>query len=335
MSKTTLLQRLLPLANSIKTTYGSQFLKNPKIITQIFDKLKLESQYKSKELQVVDIYSGPAVQSAMLTERLHPKKCVLFDDRRKFAELYQQVLDGNGPIVHYNKNPYKWESFLELTEQDKILTPSFQARDHIHDEFLVTANLTNKKGEQLYVQYLQCVANQNWLQRFGLVKMLVWIPSQTAKKLFAPFSNKDRNRITLLSEMASNTKLITTSEASLKYFLPESLSKFDPVIIPSKEPHTEDLSLVEINPRNHNLDLDNWDYVTQKLMILKSQPIGDSIEVLGHGAKDWFSPRLRPELLKKKPYEMTYMEINEIAECFALWPFKPHILIDFYDDDSA
>ncbi|CDO92422.1 unnamed protein product [Kluyveromyces dobzhanskii CBS 2104] len=213
--------------------------------------------------------------------------------------MYRATLKDHPSMVVYDKNPYKWETFIEMTKEDKVLTPTTQKRDHIHDEFLITANLTNKKGEQLYVQYLQCVANKNWMQRFGLVKMLVWIPQQTARKLFAPFATKDRNRLTLLSELATDTKLIATSENSMSKFTPECLQKFDPVIIPTDGNSPDDLSLVEVNPRDHDVDLDNWDFVTQKLMVLKSQPIEEMIEILGHGAHDWFISNLDPVLLKK------------------------------------
>ncbi|QEU61887.1 Mtf1 [Kluyveromyces lactis] len=334
MTKSSFLKSVLPLANKIHTSYGSQFEKNPKVINQILDKLNLESYYKSESLQILDIYAGPLIQSVILNERLKPKKHVLLEDRLKFVELYQATLKDHPSMVNYNKNPYKWETFLEMTNEDRVLTPSVQKRDHIHNEFLIAANLTNKKGEQLYVQYLQCIANQNWMQRFGLVKMLVWIPQQTARKLFAPFSNKDRNRLTLLSELATNTKLVATSENSVKKFLPDCIEKFDPVIIPSDNKSPDDLSLVEINPRDHSIDLDHWDFVTQKLMILKSKPVEEMIEILGHGARDWFISRLDPVLLKKKPYELTYLEIDEIAKVFALWPFKPSLLVDFYDENE-
>lgn len=334
MSNRAILERLPELVKGIRATYGSTFENDPKILRAIVNKLDLKSQYRSKNLQILDIYAGPSLQSLIVNEELCPKTQVLMDDRKKFVELYQDVYRNHPSIVPYNQNPYKWESFLELTDKDQLITPEFQKRDHIHDKFLITANLTNKKGEQLFVQYLQCVANQNWLQRFGLVKMLVWIPQTTARKLFSPFSTKDRNRITLLSEAVTDTRLIATSDLSEKFFPKECLEKFKPIKLEGEAGLTENLSLVEINPKDHNLDLDSWDYVVQKLMILKSKPVRESLEILGHGAHDWFLPRLSPRILDMKPQAMTYLDINEIGKEFALWPFKPPLLIEFYEDGT-
>lgn len=296
MSNKAILERLIPLAKNIRASYGSRYETNPVILSEILNKLDLKSKYQINELQILDIYSGPSIQSLLLNDLLKPKTQVLLDDRKKFVELYNELYLDHPSIRLCDKNPYKWETFLEMVETDKLLTPEYQARDHIHDKFLITANLTNKKGEQLFVQYLQCIANQNWLQRFGLVRMLMWIPQQTAKKLFAPFATKDRNRITVLSEAVTDTKLIATSSQTADTFTKECLDKFDPILLPKTSAHNEQLALVEVNPKNHDLDLDYWDYVTQKLMILKSKPICESIEILGHGAGDWFLPRLDSKL---------------------------------------
>lgn len=314
---------------SIKISYGSKYNISPLIYEKIYNKLDLPKTYKDmSNLNVLELYPGPGVSSFIFHDMYKPKKQLLMEPRISFVEHLKKNFDDVKSIQLYEKNPYLWESFIEMTDHDKLLIPTTQSRDHINDEFLIMANLTDRKGEQLYMQYLQCIANRNWMHRFGLVKMLVWVPQMTSAKLLAPIRNKNRARCSVLSEAVTDTRLIATTDNNIKCFTKEILDAHDPILIP--EP-TKSYSLIEVNPKEHNLDLDNWEYVVQRLMIMKSTELNGILELLGHGAHDYFVDKLDKSYLKMTPSEMSPNNFSVIADIFNMWPFKPTCLIDFYE----
>ncbi|AMD18550.1 HBL352Cp [Eremothecium sinecaudum] len=294
----------------------------------IFTKLALEKQYPdTSKLQVVELYPAVGMSSLAFHEVYKPKLQVLMEPKLSFGKLIKSHLELISSIKLYPKHPYLWESFISLIE-DKTIVVEKQSRDHIHDSFLIMGNLTDKSGEQLYMQYLQCVGNRNWLQRFGLVRMLFWVRHKTAIKILAPLHSGKRSRCSLMTEAFTNTKLVATTDQNIKEYDERVLKEHDPVIFSDQK---DDYALVEICPKEHNIDLDNWDYCIQRLMIMRSTPLRDTLEILGHGASEYLRPRLKDTLLSLRPMDLTVEDFSTIAREFANWPFKPTSLIDFYE----
>ncbi|AET40642.1 RNA polymerase specificity factor Ecym_6260 [Eremothecium cymbalariae DBVPG len=311
-------------------TYGRNSSMNPQLYEAAYNKMKIHQTFKdNSKLQVVDMYSGPGVGAKVFNDMVQPQTHILMEPKAAFAKIAEDHISGSGSIKLYRKEPYLWESFISLTNEDKLIAPEKQSLDHIHDSFLIMGNLTDKRGEQLYMQYLQCVANRNWLQRFGLVKMVLWVGQSTAAKLLAPVGFRGRSRCSLITEAVTKTKLIATSEEKAsKLFHSDVLEENDPILIKEEK---GDVALLEVTPVKHDLSLDSWDYCAQRLMITKSQPLESILEVLGHGAKEYLVPRLDPRLLSMKPICMTPEDFSIIAREFDTWPFKPTTLIDFYE----
>lgn len=80
--------------------------------------------------------------------------------------------------------------------------------------------------------------------------------------------------------------------------------------------------------------LDEFEYIAKTLFVTKSKPLRECLHLLGPGAKDDLGPQLRP-ILAKRPVDLTIDELYKITEAFAMWPFKPEILHDFYAESES
>ncbi|SCU92869.1 LAME_0F01838g1_1 [Lachancea meyersii CBS 8951] len=327
----------------IQHYYGFRYVLNPSVHEQIFDKLKLSKTYpKLDKLKVLDLYPGPAQHSAIFNNRYRPAQHVLMDMRPDFVKhisgLLEQDKTDKPAMQLYRHDPYDWKSYTDLTDADKILVPPRKGPEAIHDEFLIMANLTGMIGEGLFMQWLACIGNRNWLQRFGRVKMLVWLQECTAVKLLAKPGDHLRSKCSLVTEAFTDTKLVATmsnKKTGTSNFSEDLMAEHQPVMFSPQDvwlPSGKPLSLLEINPRDHRIDLDNFDYVTKHLLILKSTPLYESLDSLGHGGKEYFRQVIKDQnLLEKCPKNLTLSDFLYCTELFDKWPFKPDIYLDFID----
>lgn len=328
---------------SLKHTYRFQYLINPAICEKIFSKLQLDKTYPNnlKDLKVLDLYPGPGIQSAVFNNMFAPKQHLLMDSRKAFADFQEKYLvshSNQNNLTMIRKDPYDWASFTDLIDKEKILSPEVQDRTHIHDEFLIMANVTEKKHEGLIIQWLNCLGYKNWLMRFGNVKMLLWLPTQTAVKLLAPPGTKHRNKCSLYLESFANTNIVALSQsAHLKDFDKTLIERCDPILIDKPDDifpmYTKDsITLLEINPKDQYIDVDTWDYVTKQLMILRRTPLIDAVESLGHGAREYYLEKVTDKsLMERCPVTLTHDEFIYIIKLFKDWPFKPDIYLELHD----
>ncbi|SCV05896.1 LANO_0H17568g1_1 [Lachancea nothofagi CBS 11611] len=327
--------------SKIKHYYGFRYLLNAAVHEQIFDKLKLATVYpEPNKLKILDLYPGPSQHSAILYNRCKPAQHVLMDARPDFVKHISQFITENSQHAQgfqlVTLDPYDWHSYTELIDRNKVMVPSHKGREAIHNEFLVVANLTGMIGEGLFMQWLACIGNCNWLQRFGRVKILVWVPESTALKLLAKPGDHLRSKCSVVTEAFTETKLVAVMKNKTETSFNSSLlEKHRPVMFESKDvwmPSGKPISLLEIDPRDHKVDLDNFDYVTKHLLILKSTPLYDALESLGHGGKEYFCSVIGDDrLLQKCPKDLTVSEFIYCTEIFDKWPFKPDIYLDFID----
>ncbi|CAR22842.1 RNA polymerase specificity factor [Lachancea thermotolerans CBS 6340] len=332
--------RVQPLRDlaKIQHYYGFRYLLNPGVHEKIFDKLDLPQTYQdTSKLKVLDLYPGPGQHSAIFHNRFKPLQHVLMDARPDFVKHLRGLSSTqNDSFQLYGKDPYEWQSYTDLIDVEKKFVPSKRSLDSIHDEFLVLANLTGMVGEGLFMQWLACVGNRNWLHRFGRVKMLVWVLESTAMKILARPGDQLRSKCSVVADTFTDTKLVATMETkNLHKFGQGVIDSHKPVLFPENDvwmPSGKPISLLEVNPSKHNIDLDNFDYVTKHLLILRSTPLCEAFESLGHGGRDYFTTVIKDKkFLRKCPKELTSSEFLMITEAFVNWPFKPDIYMDFID----
>ncbi|SCU93847.1 LADA_0G05160g1_1 [Lachancea dasiensis] len=338
-----MLVKRLPELSKIPHYYGYRYMLNPAVHNKIFDKLQLHKTYLNPgRLKVLDLYPGPAQHSVIFNNRLKPAQHVLMDARPDFVKHIGALISdeevNSSTIELYEGDPYDWDSYTSMIDEHKVLTPSIKGLEAIHDEFLVMANLSGMIGEGLFMQWLACIGNRNWIQRFGRVKLLVWVQESTAVKLLAKPGDQLRSKCSVVTDAFTNTKLIATMEGRSprdSKFNSDLLAKHEPIFFSAKDvwmPSGKPISLIEVNPNNHHVDLDNFDYVTKHLLILKSTPLSSALDSLGHGGKEYFRSVIRDEkLLQKCPKDLTVEEFMYCTKLFDLWPFKPDIYMDFID----
>ena len=329
------------LLDNISSFYKSSFLVNPAVYEKIFDKLQLQKTYGDcKELKVLDIYPGPGQQSLIFNEKFRPKQHLLMDDRPKFTKFWKNHLQSSH-LQMSTLNPFDWESYLMLIDYQKIFQPEKQPRSHINDKFLVMANVTDKKYEGLIMQWYNCIGQKNWLQRYGRVKMLIWVPTSTAIKLLAKPGFKARSRASLVAETFTESSLIAmTDDTEVKKMDPEVMQEHNPILInhndtvPNKKLKIP-MALLSVSPRDFNVDKENWDYVTKQLMIQKITPFKDSVESLGPGGKDYFIKQINSdEFMERSPGSFTAQEYIKLTDIFSKWPFKPDIFMSFFNPNQ-
>lgn len=296
--------------------------------------MNLQNTYKPG-VKVLDVYPASGIWSHSVYNALRPSQHILMESRKEYSKWWEQYLPSI-PVAHnfnlQHLDPFVWKSYIHLTDDTKLLDPGFQSRDHIHTDFLLTGYVTN---EQLLMQWLACLANQNWVQRFGSVKMLLWVPSSSAMKIMAEPGTGLRAKCSLVRETFSETKVIALpDDKSISKFSKGIIERDDPILYNPADGSSKSipLTLLEINPIDHKLDTYVWDYVVKQLMSARITPLSQSLGYLGPAATEFFEQHLQPDFLERKPKDLSSEDFEIIVEIFNIWPFKPNSLIDTLDD---
>lgn len=233
-----------------------------------------------------------------------------------------------------SSDPFRWRSFLELLDA-KLYEPIHYPREKgINPHILFTANLSSLQGEQLCTQYLNCITNQSWLQRYGRVRCLLWVKPSTALKLLFTVGDVNRSRVSVQAEASTDVKLLLRSDRDELYerdSLITASNKTDYHPANGDRPVLIQLDPFEKQPEN----LDSFEYVIKMLFVLRNKPLREAITVLGAGAYDDLTPNLPEDLLDTKPRDMTLDQLKLVTAEFESWPFKPDLLDDFYEEDVA
>lgn len=318
---------------------GLKSFINPEACQTIIDKLDLKSKYPNatNKLEIVDIFSGFGLLSTMINHELKPKTHVLIEETPACISHYETLasLSPKSNFISYPHSGYSWDTFDKMTVDDKLIKPSFQPEDKIHNELLIVANLLSSNyGESLFAQWILCVAHKNWLQKYGRVRMICAIPEQTAQKFLAgPCFNK-RNRSAIKRDIFTLTKLIAINEIEGDNYMPDGhnydpniLIRDQPVVLPLTTivPMPTRMAIVELEPKpTVNIDLESLDFVSQILMYRATNPLSVSLKYISPGAQEDLSPALA-HLLHKAPRELTSDEFCQVVAAFDSWPFKPNL----------
>lgn len=320
--------------------YNFKHIARPAQCQEIIDKLDLKSKYPSKNLDIIDIFSGYGLFSTMVNYELKPRNHVIIEDTKvnmgHWTERIQHLRDTTGNsenFILYPKNGYQWDTYESLIHKDKILEPTFQSRDKIHDELLIIGNVTPTKfGEPLFAQWIMCCIFKNWLQKYGRVRMLCFVPDSTAMKFMSGASFSKRNKSSVKREMFTEGKLIGIT-SNPEYTEPDGLGydprlivRDQPVEIPVKDtlPVLSSLALLEIVPRNLSAEnVEICDHITKALFYNSSQKVIDSLSHLGPGAKEDLSLVIPKDILQKSTKNIAENEWKIIFEAYEKWPFKP------------
>ncbi|EFY93713.1 hypothetical protein MAC_00204 [Metarhizium acridum CQMa 102] len=151
---------------------------------------------------LVDLNPGAGVWSRKLHEILEPRKHVMMD---LDAELYKPFLAdliSKDNVELIPKSGLVWKDLLEmlrtsLTEQRETTQKNTPSRN---DTLLVTANLSmfpkkafhgfDSISSMILYQFISSISTSTLFQRYGLVRMLIWVNDEDKRRLLPRSINR-------------------------------------------------------------------------------------------------------------------------------------------------
>lgn len=323
-------------------------LISPSVCQNIIDKLNLRQKYpnSAKTLDILDVSPKYGLFSSMLNYELKPRTHILIENQKEYAEKWQEMINmlqaahdadnevfsGNYKLVE--KSGYPWETFTQIIEQDKLITPPMRPRDSIHDELLLVANLSFSTGESLLAQWIMCTYYKNWIQKYGRVRMICLVPETTAVRFLSGPGSPKRNKSSIKRELFTDSHLVALCQPIISKkpidpgtgYDPNLLYKDQPVIIPRNgiSPSSGLFAIMEIAPKdNCEYDLSLLELFIQNIMMRSNVKAGDSMETFCPGVRSFLSERVPNKLLETPSKNLTLDEVMTLFEHFNDYPFKP------------
>ncbi|KAK6458081.1 S-adenosyl-L-methionine-dependent methyltransferase [Scheffersomyces xylosifermentans] len=337
-----------------KFQYSFKHLAKPAPCQSIIDKLQLNTKYPDgSKLDIIDVFSGYGLFSTMVNYELKPRNHVIVENIKANVGLWReklQILEEATKNAEnfrlFNRDGYNWDTYDDLINKDKLIQPKFQPRDKIHDELLIIGNLSPSKYESLIAQWIMCCAYNNWLQKYGRVRMLCFAPSATVKKFMSGPSFGKRNKSSVKRELFTDSKLIAITEtediveSDGAGYDPRLLFSDQPVFVSRSDtlPVNSDFALMEIEPLqvSPSPTIDEHEHLMQNLFYSPSKKLIDQLPYVGPGALDDLAPELPQEILERTIKQLTRSDWERIFHVYDNWPFKPNLMdqMDFIQEDS-
>uniref|UniRef100_A0A060TD45 rRNA adenine N(6)-methyltransferase n=1 Tax=Blastobotrys adeninivorans TaxID=409370 RepID=A0A060TD45_BLAAD len=317
-----------PYKDIVKSVYGRKSVINyEKLCTEV-TKHNKRWGYGDNTV-IIDAYPGFGVFSAALQEAIRPKKHLMMEPHIQYHNYLQSLADPSVNTLEVLKwDPFRWTSFSEL-QDNHLYTPQMHTREEVHPDILFVANLTMPQGDQLLTQYLNCVQNGSWLQRYGRVRMLLWVKPVIGTKFMLREGMMGRSRLSVQAEACTDSQMLSTSAM---YKGPANHDAFE--VTPAEVlPPTPSFvpQLLEVTPKPVMPDhLDSFDYVIRMLFILNTKPLRESLAILGPGALEQLGPQVE-DILETPPRDLPMEQIYRVVRVFHEWPFKPDVLFDFFE----
>lgn len=359
MSLRSLNPRLIPHFEALPRSahqYGFKNIIAPKACQSIIDRLQLKKKYPHSEgkLDIIDIFSGYGLFSTMINYELKPRNHLIIDGTKDNEKIWSSRISflekntGNVENLRYfNNDGHSWETYDHIFKEVKAIEPTFQPRTQIHDELLIVANISsNKFGESLFAQWIMCCAYQNWLQKYGRVRMILLVREVTALKFLSGPNFSKRNRASLKRDMFTDMNLIAVSDIQLDSkgtagdsYDPNLLVKDQPILLPSSSvvPSGGDLAVVEVIPKElPNIDVNAVEYLTQVFMYKSSNTVKDSLNILAPGAETDLGAKLPKEILEKTAKQLSKEDMDRIYDVYNNWAFKPSYeeTLNFFSEET-
>lgn len=310
---------------------------------KVINKLDLKSKYpNSNNLSIIDVFTGEGIFSTMVNYELKPRNHVIIEKHPTGVKLWKKIINhlqsetnNRENFVLYPQDGYNWLTYRSIFDQG-YASNQIKPRNMIHDEILLIANLTTpKSGESLFAQWIMCCGYKNWIQKYGRVRMICFIPKETAQKFLAGPGFKKRNKSSLKRDFITDTRLIAITdcehldEPNGYDYDPNVLYRDQPIVIPSEATHPlkADFAIVEVIPKDFSSEcLDENDFLTQCMFISKTKPIREALAYVAPGADEYLVPILPKEMIEKSAHELTTDEWKLVFDAYQKWPFKPSLL---------
>ncbi|EMG50943.1 Ribosomal rna adenine dimethylase, putative [Candida maltosa Xu316] len=357
---------------TVKYSYGRTHLRDPEACQKIIDKLDLTHHYKPNNFNIIDVNPGYGLLSSMLNYELKPKNHILIEDKDKCVSTLTGMIDelqnksNNDSFELYKKDAYEWETYSDLIDKDKLISPIVQPYEKVNDDLLIVANWTGMRDESIIAQWVGCCGNRNWLMKYGKVRMVIFVPALSAMKFITEPGFRKRRRTGMKFSLFTDSKLVAITEAAEKTIsedykiedkesdeekslrgsssngglkIPVGLG-YDPRVLVRDQPpvitkaqyfRNADFAVIEVIPGDHTSnEIANIEYFMSSIYVT-SAPLKSSITGVAPGA-EYLLKLIPKDILEKKSYELTNEDILEIARAYEEWPFKPSLEDSYMGD---
>ncbi|KAL6452473.1 MTF1 Mitochondrial transcription factor 1 [Candida maltosa Xu316] len=326
---------------TVKYSYGRTHLRDPEACQKIIDKLDLTHHYKPNNFNIIDVNPGYGLLSSMLNYELKPKNHILIEDKDKCVSTLTGMIDelqnksNNDSFELYKKDAYEWETYSDLIDKDKLISPIVQPYEKVNDDLLIVANWTGMRDESIIAQWVGCCGNRNWLMKYGKVRMVIFVPALSAMKFITEPGFRKRRRTGMKFSLFTDSKLVAITEAAIPVGLgydPRVLVRDQPPVITKAQYfRNADFAVIEVIPGDHTSnEIANIEYFMSSIYVT-SAPLKSSITGVAPGA-EYLLKLIPKDILEKKSYELTNEDILEIARAYEEWPFKPSLEDSYMGD---
>ncbi|RDA91842.1 hypothetical protein CP533_3661 [Ophiocordyceps camponoti-saundersi (nom. inval.)] len=174
------------------------------IVTDDIVKYVGQTLERHRGCDLVDINPGLGLWSLQLNKFLEPRKHILMEpDGDKYAEFLRPLLD-NPRVTLTTKSGLVWKDLVEVL-QTELPLQRLACQDAVptrNDTLLVTANLSTfpKKVHRSFesvstmviYQFLSSIRTSSLFQRYGLVRMLLWVDNDEKARLLPRSASRRR-----------------------------------------------------------------------------------------------------------------------------------------------
>lgn len=154
----------------------------------------------------------------MVHEKVKPSRHILLEPNKAYNERLKRILIDNPPVPPPARGPkcettllnldgYEWNTYSEIISKRLLDPKTLPPSQGVNTDILFIANLLLKglDGERFLTQIIEATIPNQWLHRYGRIRMLVWVPD-SVKVRFLPRMMKDRTRTAVINELCTDTR---------------------------------------------------------------------------------------------------------------------------------
>lgn len=314
-------------------------------------------QYAGQD--ILEMLPGAGIFAQSLIEQIRPARYIALEPRAPFADelqtLSKQVQSRfDCSLTHVRADGYYWDTYADL-ESSGLLSSDRHShpRHEVNPRLAFIASLPTNTMDQLVAQWLSTLSTQSWLQKYGRVRLYLFVSQAIRERFLAPPGSKARVKSTFLREATCDARVVlhnpwSRDEKSTRApwredyrDVPLSASQnggLQPIVItPSSFTPEAGLSLIELTPFERPLveaPFDTFDFIIRALLVSRTVPLHRQVRNVAPGAYAILRD-LPDELCLRAPEDMTVADMDAIACAFEKWPFRPRFLHSGTTEGSA
>lgn len=295
---------------------------------------------------ILEMNPGPGLMAERILSIVKPARYIAIEFRKQYIDILKTLegttQDGEPIDVRINQmDGFEWETFSKL-EQDNTLDGALlqHGRHETNPNLVFIATAKTQQMDQLVNQWIDTVGTTSWLQKFGRVRMFLFVTRSIRQRLLAQPGSSLRTKGTFVREGTCDVREIlhnpyieenvpSINKTQWKQDFLDTAQSPDTLLCRPDRFHTPAaLSLLEIIPYEKSKITAPWEtfeFIAKALLMNKSTPLYQQIRSVASGAYAILE-KLPHELRRKAPQDMTVQEIDQIALAFDAWPFKPRFL---------